>query len=408
MPREPPLPSARSRGSSWAARLRGMAASLLASSLALGVLVAVEGCARGRAVAGDGGAGGGDAGAMRAKVVLPGAPRAGMVWIPPGTLRAGTPPGRVPRIADEELAGVPVEMGGFYIDLLPYPNEAGAIPTSNVARAEAARLCEATSKRLCSELEWERACKGPDGTTYEYGDAYRAPLCGTGMPVEQSSKQPEGERLSCASGFGVRDMHGGVWEWTSSPWGRGSTNPEMGVLRGGNATAGELVGRCANAIGRTSGTKGAAMGFRCCAGAANDAKVDLALVTGVPLERSAKPSELGAPFVGVARGAWLAEADAGAASFTRAWTWHPVPNEELVIAGGCARVRGVLDCGAVVGRVSPAPKVLAEIPTGLDFPDVAQNGDARHLRIRGLELRGGFLRDVIYTYGLVDVAEKKR
>ena len=358
---------------------------------------------------GDGGDGAdGGARARPAAAAAPGAPRAGMVWIPGGTLRAGTPPSLIPRIADEELAGVEVAMQGFYMDLLPYPNEAGAIPTSNVTRADAARLCEAKGKRLCSELEWERACKGEGNTSYEYGDAYRATSCGTGVPIEQAARQPEGERLSCVSGFGVRDMHGGVWEWTSSTWGRGSANPEMGVLRGGNAPAGELVGRCANGIGRVATTKGATMGFRCCAGEANVAKVDLAQVSGVPLERSGKPSELAAPLVAITKGAWLAHSDGGAAAFTRVWTWHPVPNEELVIAGGCGRVQGVLDCGAVVGRGGPSPRVLAEIPTGLDFPDVQQNGDARHLRIRGLELRGGFLRDVIYTYGIVDVAEKKR
>jgi len=52
-------------------------------------------------------------------------------------LHAGTPADRVPRVADEEPAGAPVSMSGFYIDMLPYPNEPGAIPTSNVTRDEA-------------------------------------------------------------------------------------------------------------------------------------------------------------------------------------------------------------------------------------------------------------------------------
>ncbi|MEO7112854.1 MAG: hypothetical protein ABI183_20595, partial [Polyangiaceae bacterium] len=40
--------------------------------------------------------------------------RTGMVWISPGNLRAGTPADHVPRIADEELAGVDTPMTGFY------------------------------------------------------------------------------------------------------------------------------------------------------------------------------------------------------------------------------------------------------------------------------------------------------
>ena len=54
-----------------------------------------------------------------------GSPRAGMAWIPAGALKAGTPPDKAPRIADEELPGSEVSMSAFYIDLLPYPNEPG-------------------------------------------------------------------------------------------------------------------------------------------------------------------------------------------------------------------------------------------------------------------------------------------
>ena len=51
------------------------------------------------------------------------APKPGMAWIPAGTFVAGTPVTAVPRVADEELPGTPTPMNGFYIDLLPYPNE---------------------------------------------------------------------------------------------------------------------------------------------------------------------------------------------------------------------------------------------------------------------------------------------
>ena len=92
-----------------------------------------------------------------------------MVWVPSGLLRAGSPIDEVPNVAEADLPGVDVPMAGFYIDLLPWPNEAGAIPTTNVTRDEAKRLCDSKQKRLCAELEWERACKGPDNLRYEYG-----------------------------------------------------------------------------------------------------------------------------------------------------------------------------------------------------------------------------------------------
>src|SRR5579883_2586174 len=101
----------------------------------------------------------GDGGVVTApSTIAPGAPRAGMVWIPAGVLRAGSAPDEVPRVADAELPGTEIAIGGFYIDVLPYPDETGAIPTTNVTRDEAARLCDKQGKRLCSELEWERAC----------------------------------------------------------------------------------------------------------------------------------------------------------------------------------------------------------------------------------------------------------
>ena len=64
-----------------------------------------------------------------------------MIWIPPGTLIAGTLKDRTPRIADEELPGEPIELGGFYIDEFAYPNEGGAIPKTGMNRDEAVGLC---------------------------------------------------------------------------------------------------------------------------------------------------------------------------------------------------------------------------------------------------------------------------
>ncbi len=80
--------------------------------------------------------------------------------MPNGALVAGTPPDAFPRLADEEIPGEQFILNGF-IDVFPYPNEEGAIPLTNVSQEEARGLCAEKSKRLCTELEWERACKGP-------------------------------------------------------------------------------------------------------------------------------------------------------------------------------------------------------------------------------------------------------
>jgi formylglycine-generating enzyme required for sulfatase activity len=341
-----------------------------------------------------------------------GTPRPGMVWIPAGTLRAGTPRGRTPRVADEEMAGAPVEMSGFYIDLLPWPNEPNAIPTSNVSRDEAEQLCNSKGKRLCSELEWERACKGPDNTTYEYGDAYRKDVCGTGVALEEASRRPTGEHAQCKSGFGVAEMHGGVWEWTSSTWGRGTRDATQGVLRGGNSVAGELVGRCSNAIARSPSKKSPTMGLRCCAGTKNPAevKVDVQGTPGLAIASAATASLWATVIAKAADGGSPRAIDPKS---LHAWSWIPVANEELVVAMGCTEAPK--SCAFVVvrpgaagdGGVAPG-EVLGTVATGKELSELARNGDARHLRMRSLDQRGVYSRDVTYAYGRVDLAEAKR
>ena len=224
--------------------------------------------------------------------------RPGMAYVPAGVLLAGTPVNRAPRVAEEELPGTKMEMGEFFIDLLPYPNEAGAIATTNVSRDEATALCAARNKRLCTELEWERACKGPANTTYEDGDDFHPATCGLGAAAELSAKRPTGELSACTSGFGVHEMHGGAWEWTELPWGRGGRK-DLGVLKGGNAVAGEIAGRCANSLARPPATKSAAMGFRCCAGAKNEAKVSSSTKVLPALERSMQTADIDGPMAPV-------------------------------------------------------------------------------------------------------------
>jgi formylglycine-generating enzyme len=325
------------------------------------------------------------------------APRPGMAWIPPGTLKAGTPLDRAPRVADEELPGTEIQMQGFYIDLLPWPNEPNAIPTSNVSRDEAEQLCTSKGKRLCTELEWERACKGPENATYEYGDTYRKEICGTGDAVEQAARRPTGEHAQCKSAFGAAEMHGSVFEWTSSTWARASRDASQGVLRGGNSVAGEVVGRCSNAIARAPSKKSPTMGLRCCAGPKNEAEVKLELVGTPGLGAGARAAM--EPLVDALGGVAKKPVEA---SSLRSFRWVPVANEDLVLGSGCSAPPR--SCALVVAR---GTQVLASVGTGYGPPEVARVGDARHLRIRYLEPRGMVGRDVTYSLGRVEIGEPK-
>lgn len=330
-----------------------------------------------------------------------------MIWIEGGALVAGTPPERLPRIADEEMPGEQVVLKGFYIDVFPYPNEEGAIPLTNVTQPEAARLCAERGKRLCTEFEWERACKGPENWVYEYGDQYRPDRCGTGTePV----LRPSGLRVACRSDFGVRDMHGGAWEWTASPWGRGTTR-QLFTVRGGNSPAGELAGRCANAMGRPPASSSPIVGFRCCGGEPNPAEVVLDVRRGKPLEvkeRFDRP--LAKKIVSMLPEQAKKElAGRGEPVFDRLWLWHPIGNEELVLLRVCAGIGWKPACGVVVARVIlERVEILGWASSMHRFPTLKIDRDPRDLWVISGDDSGTTQKRIAYLWGRVSIGPDER
>ena len=334
-------------------------------------------------------------------------PRRGMAWIAGGALVAGSPENGFPRLADREMPGLQVILKGFYIDAFAYPNEEGAIPLTNVTQAEAETLCKQRDKRLCTELEWERACKGPDNKIHEYGDHYSADTCETGIEPRLS---PSGLRVGCKSDFGVHDLHGGVWEWTSSPWGRG-TEGDLVTIRGGNSTQGSVVGRCANGRPRGPDKQSGTIGFRCCAGERNTAEVTLNVVRKRALEAIERPERaLMQRLVEV----MPAEADQDLGNTQgfvpdRMWYWRPIGNEELLVVGGCVRKAGTQSCGVLVGRQTfERVRALAWASTGHWFPSLHPDKDPADLWLLGGDEVGRYKRLVAYTWGQLRVGEKER
>jgi sulfatase modifying factor 1 len=270
--------------------------------------------------------GGGDAGPGSAPgpTGAPAASAGPMVTIPAGAFRAGSPCGATPRITNEELEGVSISLGEFQMDTYPYPNDPTKPAKTGVTQAEAAGLCAAGGKRLCSELEWERACKGPNGTTFEYGAGYDGAKCAS-SPTLQTGARP-----ACGSGFGVKDLHGLVFEWTSSPFGRG-TSGNLVSVRGGGKTGAVLQARCANAQSRPTSASEPDLGFRCCAGPANAAEVNLTLDKQPPMV--AEPSVeagLAAAMLRPLPADHRTQANADV-TFDRVWRWHPRANEEILL-----------------------------------------------------------------------------
>ena len=329
-----------------------------------------------------------------------------MVWVSRGPLVAGTPEGSLPRIADQEMPGEQVILKGYYIDVFPYPNEEGAIPLTNVSQDAALGLCAERGKRLCSELEWERACKGPDNLRYEYGDAYHADRCGTGaVPV----MRPTGIRVACRSGFGTRDMHGGAWEWTSSPWGRGSSSGLVSV-RGGNSPDGEIAGRCANARAERPAQSSGTMGFRCCAGPPNSVEVVLDIKRGPELKACDRidKQQLAQIMAGLPAEANAALGDRAGISVDHQWIWRPIGNEELYATRLCSGLGQRPACGVVIDRmVLGSPVMLAWASSRHWLPSLETDRDPRDLWMIGGDETGTFQRLIQYRYGTVAVSAEE-
>ncbi len=341
-------------------------------------------------------------------VAAPPVPRPGMLWIEPGVLIAGTPLGRIPRVPDEEMAGEQVVMRGYYIDEYPYPNEVGAISTTSLSRKEAEELCEKQNKRLCTELEHERACKGPENTTYEYGDVYKASVCATGTT---RTLVPSGLNAGCRSAFGVADLHGGPAEWTASDWGRDGKKPGMAVIRGGNGVQGELVGRCANARAARPDARREDIGFRCCAGEVNTFEVVIDVERGEPfvhLSLDPKLAQALAALVPEAVSAGTKGPGRQPFRVEHLWSWRPTGNESLVIGAGCAKGPDKR-CGVLVGRPkSDGASALAFVPTDKWPPMIGKTETARELFVYGGDDIGAFRKRVSYDWGRITIGEKAR
>jgi hypothetical protein len=100
-------------------------------------------------------------------------------------------------------------------------------PVNCIDRERARYYCEYVKKRLPSEEEWELAARGTDGRVFPWGAADpTGHACFNAQSTCKVGAYPNGK-----SPYGLLDMAGNVWEWTSSSQCGKHACP--GVLRGG-------------------------------------------------------------------------------------------------------------------------------------------------------------------------------
>ena len=155
-------------------------------------------------------------------------------------------------------------------------------PVANVSWDDAAAftgwLHELTGRdfRLCTETEWEKACRSSSSLIYPWGDTFNANKANTdeagiGTTTAVGAYSPAGD-----SPYGVADMAGNVWEWVADQYANYDYKPsptensqspqtgDFGVLRGGSFINTEKLTRCSSRSHNNPNLSFEYNGFRVC------------------------------------------------------------------------------------------------------------------------------------------------
>ena len=212
----------------------------------------------------------------------------GMILIPAGKFKMGSPASEISRKNDEKQHEVTLTKA-YYMGKYEVTQEQWeAVMGNNPSRSKGAKLpvtdvswedCHEFIKklnantdggfRLPTEAEWEYACRAGTKTAYSFGDKITSKNANykdskIGKPIEVGSYK--------ANAFGLFDTHGNVWEWCEDKYGeyssgavtdpKGPAKIEDSVLRGGSFKLDALYVRSSMRDSSTPSIRYGVGGFR--------------------------------------------------------------------------------------------------------------------------------------------------
>jgi formylglycine-generating enzyme required for sulfatase activity len=233
----------------------------------------------------------------RAELTLPGGVKMAFRWCPPGSFTMGSPPSEEGRHYDEDQVQVSLSRGFWMgetevtqaqwravMGTDPSHFKGNNLPVEQVSWYQAAKFCSKLSSHsgltisLPTEAQWEYACRAGTTTPFHFGSTVTPDQVNYdgNYPYGSAAKGVFREKTTPVGGFpanawGLRDMHGNVWEWCvdwygdSLPGGTDPTGPSTGslrVIRGG--CWGNYAQRCRSAYrgNLDPASRGSSLGFR--------------------------------------------------------------------------------------------------------------------------------------------------